>query len=162
MSKQINLWLKMAVLAMVTLLYRPAFSQAKPDTAKGVKPVFTASMGMFNGTSKALGADVKRLVAANPVIKVKDAKGGEYKVVAFEVTWKRKELSDDVKTGKPKTVFYMVGTDVRGNQLPDILKQQIGSSLQAGEEVMLSNILYLDATKKINAKASNNITISIL
>lgn len=142
--------------------FSSVFAQVKKDTAKVVKPVFTASMGMYNGTAKALTADVKKLVAANPVIKVKDAKGVEYKVTAFEATWKRKEQSDDIKTGKQKTVFYMVGTDVRGNQLPDILRQQIGTGLQAGEEIMLNNILFFDPQKKLNAKAGNSITLNIL
>lgn len=158
MKRYFQLWrLVLSVLALV--FCTNAFAQVKADTAK---PVFTASMGMYNGTTKTLGTDVKKLVANNPTVKVKDAKSVEYKVIGFELTWKRKEMSDDVKTGKPKTVFYMVGTDVKGNQLPDIFRQQIGTSLQAGEEIMLGNILYYDPKKKVNAKAGNNITLNIL
>ena len=155
-------FIQLAFFLLAGCFYFPSFCQIKADTTKVAKPLFTATVGIYSGTAKALNSDVKRLMTVNPVVKVKDSKGTEYKVVAFEVTWKRKEISEDLKSGKPKVVFYMVGADVKTNQLPDMLRQQISSNLQAGEEIMLTNILYTDPKKKINYKASNSITLTIL
>ena len=97
----------------------------------------------------------------NPVVKVKDTKGIEYKVISYEITWKRKELIDDIKTGKPKTVYYMVGTDVKSNQLPESWRTQISIGIKAGEEISFSNILFNDSKKKTNYKGPD-ILLSIL
>lgn len=156
------LFIILTAIVLATLQATPSCAQAKKDTAKSAKPLFTASLGFYSGTAKALSSDVKRLMTVNPIVKVKDAKGMEYKVVAFEVTWKRKELSDDIKSGKPRTVFYMVGADIKTNQLPEMFRQQISTGLQAGEEVMLSNILYIDPKTKTNYKAGNSIVLTIM
>ena len=160
--KRFNSIFKLATLLLACFLFGQLCAQVKTDTTKNSKPVYTASLGFYTGAMKALSSDVKRLMTTNPVVKVKDAKGAEYKVVSFEVTWKRKEISDDIKSGKPKVVYYMVGADVKTNQLPEIFRQQIGTDVQPGEEVMLSNILYNDPKKKINYKASNSIVLTII
>jgi hypothetical protein len=152
---------KLVTVLIAFHLVATGFSQAKPDTAKSGKPVFTASLGPYTG-GKALASDVKKLVGLNPTVKVKDAKGTEYKVIAYEITWKKKELSDDVNTGKPKQVFYMVGTDVKSNQLPEDWRSDIGTGVKAGEEITLASILFFDPKKKVNYKATNNIVLSIL
>jgi hypothetical protein len=162
MNKRIKFSVRTLMVLVVTLLSLQAFSQAKTDTAKAAQPVFTAFMGMYSGKAKALSSDVKKLVNTNPTLKVKDAKGVEYKVMAFEVTWKRKEISDDIKSGKPKVVYYMVGADVKAAQLPELLRKQMSTDLQAGEEVALSNIVYFDPKTKVNRKATNEIVLSIL
>ena len=100
-------------------------------------------------------------MSLNPIVKVKDAKGVEYKVVAFEITWKRKETSDDVRTGKPKTVYYMVGADVKSNQLPESWRTQISAGIQTGEEIAINGIVYNDPKKKTNYKAPD-ILLTIL
>lgn len=138
------------------------FAQPKPDTAKNktVKPVITSYIGPYSG-GKALSGDIKKLMSLNPTVKVKDAKGIEYKVISYEITWKKKELSDDIRTGKAKTVFYMVGADVKSNLLPESWRTEINAGIKAGEEIGISNILYNDAKKKMNYKAPD-ILIAIL
>lgn len=162
MNKQINFLMRTLLVVVAGMLCVQGFSQAKADTSKMASPVFTASMGMYAGKAKALSSDVKKLVNTNPTVKVKDAKGVEYKVVGFEVTWRRKEISDDIKTGKPKVVYYMVGADVKAAQLPELLRKQIASDLQASEELALSNILYFDPKTKVSRRATNEIVLSIL
>jgi hypothetical protein len=152
---------KLILLLIGFLPAATVFSQTKPDTVKSSKPVFTASLGPYTG-GKALASDVKKLVGLNPIVKVKDAKGTEYKVIAYEITWKKKELSDDVNTGKPKQVFYLVGTDVKNNQLPEDWRSDIGAGVKTGEEITLASILFFDPKKKVNYKATNNIVLSIL
>ncbi len=160
MQKRVFLLLKWPLLLLVSQLSCQLFAQPKTDTAKNAKPVFTSYLGPYS-VGKALNSDIKRLMSMNPVIKVKDTKGNEYKVISYEVTWKRKEMSDDFKTGKPKTVYYMVGTDVRSNQLPESFRTQISTDIKAGEELGFTNILYTDPKKKTNYKGPD-ILISIL
>ena len=96
--------------------------------------VFTSFLGPCSG-GKALSGDIKKLMSLTPTIKVKDAKGVEYKVLSYQITWIKKEVSDDIKTGKPKPVFYMVGADVKSNLLPDAWRKEITAGIKAGEEI---------------------------
>ena len=147
---------------VLVLLIGTGFAQPISDTAKNktVKPVITSYMGPYSG-GKALSGDIKKLMGLNPAVKVKDAKGVEHKVISYEITWKKKEISDDIRTGKPKTVFYMVGADVKSNLLPESWRTEINAGIKAGEEIGISNILYNDAKQKMNYRAPD-IVIAIL
>ena len=149
-------------LAILLLSAGSVFAQPKPDTAKTktIKPVITSYMGPYSG-GKALSGDIKKLMSLNPPVKVKDAKGVEYKVISYEITWKKKELSDDIRTGKPKTVYYMVGADVKNNMLPESWRTEISAGIKAGEEIGISSILYNDPKKKMNYRAPD-ILITVL
>lgn len=153
-------FLKLTLVVVQVLAIYTMFAQPKTDTAKNKKPLFTAYLGPYSG-GKAIIADLKKLMDLNPVIKVKDAKGTEYKVISFEITWKRKELNDDIRTGKPKTGYYMVGADIKSNQLPENWRTEISSGIRSGEELNVGNILYNDPKKKMNYKAPD-ILLSIL
>lgn len=158
MQKQKNL------LATITaLLFLSVFSFAQPvakpvvsntDTAKG-KLKLTASFGAYTNGGKAFAADLKRLLNANPQLKLKDDKGVFYNVVSFEITWKKKDISDDIRSGKQKTVYYYVGGNIKGNVLTDSWKEEIKGFVQKDEEITFGTILYFDAKKKVNVKGSS-------
>ena len=120
------------------------------DTAK---LTFTSIFGMYVNGSKALVGDIKKMLTVNPQVKVKDSKGVFYTVVSFELMWKKKEQSVDVKTGKPKTVSTMVGGEIKGNLIPAAWKDEITTYLQKGEEISFGNVLYFDPKQKVNRKA---------
>ncbi|MEO7313239.1 MAG: hypothetical protein ABIX01_22830 [Chitinophagaceae bacterium] len=147
------------LLAAMLLLSIAGFAQprqkpapAKPDTSKGrlkLIPYF----GAYTDGSKAFATDLKRLLGVNPQLKLKDEKGAVYTVVSFEITWKKKDVSDDVRTGKPKTVYYFVGGDITGNNLTDSWREEISNFVQKGEEITFSTILYYDPRRKLNTRA---------
>lgn len=155
-KKHFSLKLTFAFAAM--LICAVAFSQVKSDTAK---PALKASIGPYAG-GKAVAADVKKLMSLNPPLKVTDAKGATFQVLSYEMTWKKIEQSEDVKTGKPKSVYYLVGTDVKSSQIPESWREQISNEVKKGEEITFSQIIYFDAKKKANFKLKSAITLSIL
>jgi hypothetical protein len=145
---------------IITLLLLSIFTAAQPgkkpvvsntDTAKG-KLKLTASFGAYTNSGKAFAADLKRLLNANPQLKLKDDKGIFYTVVSFEITWKKKDISDDIRSGKQKTVYYYVGGNIKGNVLTDSWKEEIKGFVQKDEEITFGTILYFDAKKKVNVK----------
>ncbi len=155
MQKQKNL-----LATITTLLLLSVFTYAQPvtkpvaantDTAKG-KLKLIASFSAYTNGGKAFASDLKRLLNANPQLKVKDEKGVFYNVVSFEITWKKKDISDDIRSGKQKTVYYYVGGNIKGNVLTDSWKEEIKSFLQKDEEITFGMILYYDAKKKVNVK----------
>jgi len=139
-------------------LASPKTQGTKVDTAKAT---FTSTFGMYTDGSKAFASDIKRLLTVNPQVKVKDNKGVVYTVVSFELMWKKKEQSMDIKTGKPKTVSTMVGGDIKGNLITDAWKEEINGYLQKGEELSFGTILYFDPKRKVNVKAPS-IVITVL
>jgi hypothetical protein len=160
MQKQSFYLLKTCATFALLLFILVTSAQPKTDTAKKIKPVVTSFLGPYS-VSKALASDVKRLMGVNPIVKVKDEKGVEYKVIFYEITWKKKEMSDDIKTGKPKPVFYMVGADVKSNVLPESWRTEIANGIKKGEEIAIGGIIYNDPKKRGNYKAPD-ILITIL
>jgi len=130
----------------------PKPTAPKTDTSKAqAKPLPT--FGAYTNGSKAFVADLKRLLTTNPQLKLKDSKGVSYPVVSFDITWKKKETSDDFKTGKPVTVYTYSGGSLTGNQLTDGWREEISTYIQKGEEITFSTILYMDPKRKVNTKA---------
>ena len=130
------------------------------DTSK-VKPVLIPSFGAYTNGSKAFAADLKRLLTVNPLLKLKDGKGNVYNVVSFEILWKKKETSDDIRTGKQKTIFTYVGGDIKGSKLTESWRQEINTTLKKGEEITFGTILYFDPKRKANVRAPS-LVITIL
>ena len=98
-------------------------------------------------------AGLRDFFMAQFTYKVKDQKGNIYQVISFEVMWKRKDISDDEKTGKPKTVFYTVGATLNGNQFSKEWINEFTNYIKAGEQLFFDTILYFDPNKKANYKA---------
>ena len=134
--------------------------KSKTDTG-AIKPKIVPSLGPWIDGSKAFAADVKKLLALNPQLSLKDEKGFPYKVLSYELTWKKKDISDDIRTGKQKTVFYYVGGTIEGNLVPDSWKEEISNFIQKGEELSFNTILYFDPKRKVTVKAPS-LVVTIL
>lgn len=133
---------------------------SKGDSTKS-KTKVNASFGPYQNGSKAFAADIKKLLATNPELKVKDEKGNVCQVVSFEILWKKKDMSEDIRTGNQKTVYYFVGATIKAKQLPDNWKEEITNYIQKGEEISFNTIIYIDPQKKNNMRAPS-LTINIL
>ncbi|MES2777819.1 MAG: hypothetical protein V4722_26805 [Bacteroidota bacterium] len=162
MQKKPTLFIVAALLLLSAMSYaQPAQKPpaAKSDTSKGPLQLIP-SFGAYTNGSKAFAADIKRLLTVNPPLKLKDSKGVTYNIVSFEITWKKKDVSDDIRSGKQKTVYYYVGGDIKGAKLTDSWKEEISNYIQKGEELTFGTILYFDPKRKVNSKAPS-IVISI-
>lgn len=149
-------------LVSLSIIAQPVLKPAaiSADTSK-TKSIITASYGAYSNNSKVFVADLKRLLAVNPQLKLKDNKGANYQVVSFEITWKKKEISDDIRSGKQKTVYTYVGGDIKGNQLSESWRDEISKYIKKGEEITFETILYFDAKKKVKIKAPS-LVLSII
>jgi hypothetical protein len=138
---------------------KPPVALVKDSSKKA--NVLTPSFGPYSNGSKAFATDIKRLLLTKPNIKLKDSKGTIYVVTSFELLWKKKDITDDIRTGKRKTVYQYAGGNVKGNALPDEWQKEINSFLQKGEEITFDKILYQDVVNKKTYKAPP-LTITIL
>lgn len=144
-------FLKYGITIVLLFILKISYAE-KYEIIDTAKLKVNASFEIFCNT-KVPVVTFKNLLTKNAAIKVKDQKGNEYEVVSFEVMWKRKDISDDDKTGTPKVIYYNVGETMKGNQFNKQWLNELAKSLQPGEEIYFSTILYFDPKKKSNYKA---------
>lgn len=109
-----------------------------PDTIK--VPKFTTRFGPYNGSTPAPAADLKKITAGNLV--VSDQRGQQWTPVAWRFIWNKKEFTDDIRTGKRKTVMTYNIVEVDSSaQLPEGWQNELKEYLQSGEEIRFERII---------------------
>lgn len=133
------------VLMMQGVLVIPAAAQSKPlakpgkDTAMGPLKLFP-KLGPFGDSSKVLVSVAKQLV--HTPLKVIDNKGGTYQVVAFTFAWRKKDSTDNLKTGASSIIFTYNATSILGTDtIPATWQQELKAFMQPKEEILFDEIL---------------------
>lgn len=108
------------------------------DTAK--RYVLKARFGPFTGAGPVLPTDFIKLVDTKLI--VTDQEGTVWPVYAFRFGWTRKEISDDWRTGKRKSIDNYYATQVNeADTLPRAWKESLKESLKAGETIGFEQII---------------------
>jgi hypothetical protein len=117
---------------------KPATATILPDTIK--VPKFITRFGPYNGTMPAPASDLKKIISGNLV--VTDQQGQQWTPVAWRFIWNKKEFTDDIKTGKRKTVMtYNIVEIDSSSQLPAGWQSELKDNLQADEEIIFERII---------------------
>ncbi|MES2647198.1 MAG: hypothetical protein V4717_10005 [Bacteroidota bacterium] len=133
---------------------------AKPKPVKDtIQPKLIVQFGPYKDSSKTLVPAAKQILKNE--LKITDAKGGIYKVVKFSFAWRRKDLTDDFKTGIPRTIFIYNETSVMGDaHIPASWQKELQGALQSKEELYFYDILAQHSkTKKLVKPASLRLLI---
>ena len=138
---------------------------AQPGTAKSktvkdtAAPRLIVKFGPYTDSSKTLVSAMKQLLKNE--LKVTDTKGGTYNVVAFKFAWRKKDITDDFKTGVPKTIFlYNETTIVGDSHIPASWQKELQENLQSKEELFFDEILAQNIkTKRLLKPASLRIIV---
>ena len=104
------------------------------------KVVLQAKFGPFANGSPVLATDFQAI--AGGVLKVVDSTTGtEWKVVKFRLGWRRRDVSDDIRTGKKKIVYLFNATEVYdSNRIPEAWQKEMKANIQPTEEVLFESI----------------------
>lgn len=133
-------------LFVLALLSTGAMGQANKSVPKQKadstqkRVVLKAKFGPFGQGSDVLVSDFKVIVGGD--LKVLDSVSGTaWKVVKYRLGWRRKEMSDDYRTGKKKILFNYTATDVyESSKLPAAWQNEMKANIQATEEVSFESI----------------------
>ena len=117
---------------------KPAAATIKPDTVS--VPKFTVRFGPYTGTTPAPANDLKKVIGGE--LTVTDQQGQKWTPIAWRLIWNRKEINDDWKTGKRKTImtYNIVEVDSTA-QLPESWQNEIREFIQPGEEIIFERII---------------------
>ncbi len=117
---------------------KPVSPASPSDTAKII--YLKAKLGPMTGSAPVLVNDFLKLQNSDLIIQ--DQYGTEWKVIAFRFAWNRKEVNDDWKTGKSKTIMSYNATEVTDStKIPIPWQNEIKLNLQAGEQIMFEQII---------------------
>ena len=121
-------------------------AKPKPKTDTSA-PGLVVKFGPYTDSSKTIVSAMKQLLKTE--LKVTDSKGGVYNIVSFDFAWRRKDFTDDFKTGIPKTIFIYNETNVKGDaHIPINWQKELLTSMQSQEELYFYNILAQNAKTK--------------
>ncbi|MCU0376184.1 MAG: hypothetical protein MUF24_12830 [Chitinophagaceae bacterium] len=108
------------------------------DTSKVI--TLKARFGPYDGSSPVVVENLKSLAGTKLV--VTDNKGTNWTVVAWRFGWNRKEMSNDIRTGKRKWITNYYAVEVlESDTLPTAWQTEIKETLQKGEEISIEQII---------------------
>ncbi len=117
---------------------KPTQPAIKPDTVN--VPTFTVRFGPYNGINPAPVDDIKKVIGGE--LSITDQQGQKWTPVAWRFIWNRKEINDDWKTGKRKTVMsYNIVELDSTNTLPKGWQDELKEFIQAKEEIIFERII---------------------
>jgi hypothetical protein len=146
------------LLAALMLSAGSALAQTKPPVARPkpaiplidtLKPLhLQPQFGIWKATnSTAFLADFKKALALE--LKVKDSASGVFFAVqGFRLGWRKKEASDDYKTGRRKVITTFNAVQVEGAKMPEAWQKEMNDALQPTEEVLFEQIMVLHPVTK--------------
>jgi hypothetical protein len=154
---------KIYLLLLFVLGFFAAISQnntAKPKPVNDtVQPKLIVQFGPYKDSSKTLVPAMKQILKNE--LKITDAKGGMYKVVKFSFAWRKKDITDDFKTGIPRSIYVYNETSITGDaHIPPSWQKELQGALQSKEELYFYEILAQNIkTKKLVKPASLRLLI---
>jgi hypothetical protein len=117
---------------------KPMVPVVLPDTIK--LPKFTVRFGPFNGASPALAGDLKRVLPNG--ISITDQQGQKWTPLSWMFIWNRQEQSNDIRTGKIKTITTYNAVVVDSSAvLPASWQREIQDYLRSGEEFIIEKLI---------------------
>ena len=140
----------LTTLALLLLALPRAQAQPKPmqqpPTAEPKKlsaadsAVLTPKYGSLTNESKVFLSTFKQVL--NLELKAVDKKQVVYTVVSYRLGWRKKEMSDDWRTGKKKPVYTFSAVEVNNSaKIPAAWQKEMAEMLQAGDEIYFEEIL---------------------
>ena len=145
------------MLCMIMLLFSMMVSAqtnvAKPKVAKDTSaPKLVVKFGPYTDSSKTIISAMKQLLKNE--LKVTDSKGNAYTIVKFNFAWRKKDITDDFKTGIPKIIFIYNEISVDSDaHIPASWQKELQASLQSKEELFFDEILVQNTKTKKLVKA---------
>ena len=126
------------MMVVVTLAAVPAMAQ-QADTTK--RPVMMlVQFAGYKPTMKPVAADLVNHL--DMPLRVSDKAGLVYSVVSYRLGWRRREVNDDARTGRRKTVFVYYATPVKNSdKIPADWQKEIKENLQISEELSFEEII---------------------
>ena len=133
---------------LVSVIASAQTNVAKPKVGKDTSaPKLIVRFGPYSDSAKTVASAMKQLLKNE--LKVTDIKGGIYTVVKFSFAWRKKDITDDFKTGVPKTVFLYNETTVVGDShIPAAWQKELQANLQSKEEIFFDEILVQNTKTK--------------
>ena len=139
------------------LLWQNNYAQTKPkpkattparSAADTLMPKLQTRFSAYRQGMPVFVADFKRILNAELVI-TDSTTGVKMMVKSFRFGWRRKEASDDIRTGKRKIISTFSAVDVSDkSQLPAAWQKELNEYLQPKEEVLFEAIIVQHPTTK--------------
>lgn len=147
--------------ACIIIHVSAVFCQTTKPVAAAKPIVLKLKLGPFDGKNKAFAADLKKALGLEVNV-VDSATGTKWTLIRYSLGWKQKDFTDDVNTGQHKPIFtYNAVTVLESAKIPEAWQKEMTDNLQAGEQVMIDQVLAQDPkTKKVREVRS--IVISVL
>lgn len=152
-GKKLFLW-TMTVLVMMAGLSDTGYTQSRPKTPSKTqvvktqkaepkiwkRPVVLPSFGPYYDQMSADLSDLKKLLKSP--LKVRDtANDLSFEIIRFRLGWRRKEPSDDIRTGRRKIITTFQAVEIEGTPyLPAAWQKELAESMQRGEHLMYEDI----------------------
>jgi len=106
----------------------------------------TIRFGPYRDEAKALAEDFKKLL--NAEIIVTDSAGTKWKVIEYNVGWRRREASDDTRTGVRKNITTYSAEKIEDStRLTAIWQKQLKENLKSGEVISFEDVWVEHPTK---------------
>lgn len=120
---------------------KPATATPKLTAADTAMPKMLVRFGPYKKGMPVLISDWKQVL--NAELKVTDtATGTSMQVVSFRFGWRKKEASDDIKTGKRKIIANFQAVDVYDSpRIPEAWQAEMKENVQTKEELMFEAII---------------------
>ena len=150
-----HLGLGIVVIASLFFIFPAAVNaQAKPARKANNRVVLEPRFGPFQDSMTPLADDFRKLAAAGSLIVTDTVSKQQWKVISYQLNWKRKEVSDNFKTGKSEFISNLVGTTVHNSsKIPEVWAKEMGEYLQPAEQIYFDRIIVQHPTTKQNRLA---------
>jgi hypothetical protein len=149
-QKQKAGWWLMAVFFLFGFASKVEAQTPKPASkTEASKPlVFLVKFGPYKNNMPIVLTDLKR--ALNTELKVTDSVSGQqYDVISFRFGWRKKEPSDDYKTGKKKIITSFNAVEVYNNtRIPEAWQLELSETAKASDMFLFEAIYVQHPTTK--------------
>lgn len=139
------------IVSSLTLIFFSFAAAAQVTIVKNKTPFKPPVVQSFLGVHA--GSDTVQLEEAAQIIKlplvVKDGKGNTFKIENYRFLYRRKGFIENAETGRPEVHYTTVAARFDTVSLPKIWLQNIGLTLQSGDELFYFEILAADKEGKL-------------
>ncbi|MEO6455788.1 MAG: hypothetical protein ABIN97_17030 [Ginsengibacter sp.] len=139
-----------AVITVNVVIAQTSSSTIKPGTiTKVIKfkpPLVTTFLGRNSQTADVTTDEANQLI--NLPLKITDDKNIVYKISSYQFMYKKKSTIENEQTGKREIAFTTVADLFKSTPLPQVWRNNIGGSIQKGEELYFFDIIVMDKTER--------------
>ena len=139
------------VLVVVLLCNNLQAQNTKPATSKTFQkftpPKLTTALGIRTDSAVVEREEALQLVTLP--LKITDAKKNVYTISSYQVTYKRKAVTEDEETGKVSPIMSNVSQLFKETPLPALWKNILTEQMRPGEELYFFDIIVKDAQGRV-------------